>query len=136
MRIVVDQEEYMAFNPDYGLRLKRDGHSSSVPIYLHGCTFYNIAVIGRNQYSTMFSMPYLGKEHAVSLDFGPEHLQEILARATIKTRPSVSVTWVGDFSPMAKQEVCPVVARLGQETRGQYEAFVPLIVESVLEIAP
>ena len=86
----------MALKPDYGLRLKKDGRGSSVNLYFHGFAVYNLAVLSRDRYSTCVDIPYAGQLHAMSLDFGPDHLEAILSRGSPRLRMFVKSQLVQD----------------------------------------
>ena len=75
----------MALKPDYGLRLKRDGYSSSIKMHFYAAAVYSLTVLSQGQYSTCVDIPYTGQLHAMSLDFGPDHLEAILSRGISET---------------------------------------------------
>ena len=76
----------MALKPDYGLRLKREGLNSSVNMDFPAFAVYSLTVLSQGQYSTCVDTPYAGQLHAISLDFGPDHLEAILLRGSPRLR--------------------------------------------------
>ena len=126
----------MALKPDYGLRLKRDGRDSSVELHFPAFAVYNLAVLSRGRYSTCVDIPYAGQLHAMSLDFGPEHLEVILLRGSPRLRMFVKSQL--DQDPATPRTIdfpepvyCSVSARLGEEQQGPYENFILLAVQSI-----
>ena len=126
----------MALKPDYGLRLKRDGYSSSVKMHFHAFAVYSLTVLSQGRYSTCVDIPNAGQFHAMSLDFGPEHLEAILSRGSPRLRMFVMPQLAQD--PATPRTIdfpepvyCSVSARLGEEQQGPYENFIPLIVQSI-----
>ena len=128
--------EEKAPKPDYGLRLKRDGRDSSVDMHFHAFAVYSLTVLSRGRYSTCVDIPYAGQRHAMSLDFGPEHLEAILSRGSPRLRMFVKSQL--DQDPATPRTIdfpepvyCSVRARLGEEQQGKYENFMPLNVQSI-----
>ena len=126
----------MALKPDYGLRLKREGRDSSVNMHFHAFAVYSLTVLSQGQYSTCVDILYAGQFHAMSLDFGPEHLEAILSRGSPRLRMFVKSQLKQD--PATPRSIdfpepvyCYVSARLGEEQQGKYEIFIPLIVQSI-----
>ena len=132
----LDWNGRMALKPDYGLRLKKDGRDSSVNLCFPGFAVYNLAVLSRDRYSTCVDIPYAGQFHAMSLDFGPDHLEAILSRGSPRLRMFVKSQLVQDPSTPRDIDLpevvhCCVCARLGEEQQGRYESFIPLTVQSI-----
>ena len=126
----------LALKPDYGLRLKRDGYSPSVEIYLPAFAVYNLMVLSQGQYSTCADILYVEQLHAISLDFGPDHLEAILLRGSPRLRMFVKLQL--DPDPATPRTIdfpepvyCSVSAHLGEEQQGPYENFIPLAVQSI-----
>ena len=126
----------MAFAPDYGLRRKRDGLDSSVEIHFQAFLVDHVSVLSRGLYSTMSDIHYAGEYHAISLDFGQDHLEEILSRGPMSLRMFVKLKL--DQDPATPRTIdfpetvyCDVYARIGEEEQGQYESFLPFTVQSI-----
>ena len=77
-----DSSAPMSFKPDYGLRLLKDGVSSTVDHRFYDFRLYSLSVIARGQYSTMVELPYGEEIYALSLDFSQSQLDQILAKAS------------------------------------------------------
>ena len=129
-------KDEMALKPDYGLRLKRDGQNSSVNVHFHTFAVCNLTVLSRARYSTCSDIPYAEQLHAVSLDFGRDHLETILSMGSQKLRTFIKSQL--DQDPDTPRNIdfpetvyCHVRARLGEEQDGQYENFIPLTVQSI-----
>ena len=129
-------KDEMALKPDYGLRLKRDGQDSSVNIHFHAFAVCNLTVLSQGRYSTCSDIPYAEQLHAVSLDFGQDHLATILSMGSQKLRTFIKSQL--DQDPDTPRNIdfpeavyCHVRARLGEEQHGQYENFIPLTVQSI-----
>ena len=108
----------MALKPDYGLRLKREGLNSSVNMHFPAFAVYSLTVLSQGQYSTCADIPYAEQLHAISLDFGPDHLEAILLRGSPRLRMFVKSQL--DQDPATPRTIdfpepvyCSVRARLG-----------------------
>ena len=125
----------MALKPDYGLRLKRDGNSSA-NVHFHAFAVYSLTVLSQGQYSTCADIPYAGQLHAISLDFGQDHLETMLSMCSQKLLTFIKSQL--DQAPDTPRTIdfpepvyCSVSAHLGEEQQGPYENFIPLVVQSI-----
>ena len=94
-------------------------------------------VLGPGEYSTFGEIDFEGERHAVSLDFDVEQLSRILAKGSPTLRRWIERQIRRD--PISPRSIdlpepihCGIRAHLGEEQRGQFETFVPLVIESVL----
>lgn len=127
----------MAFAPDYGLRLMRDGTSADGDLIFHDFRLFSLDVLGRGQYSTVVEKLWDGQFHALSLDFNHEQLERILANADARLATSLRSALARDPStPRAidfEGEVAFAVrARLGRLQTAAKEQYVPLVVQEIL----
>jgi hypothetical protein len=126
----------MSFAPDYGLRRMRDGATGDLDIYLYDVLLDGIDVLERGQFSTMVEVPYQGEAHALSLDFGQKHLDDILAMGSVELQQFVLSELSRDPDSSREIEfeedvVCGVRARLGTVQEAEDERFVPLVVQEI-----
>ena len=126
----------MTMKPDYGMRLKKGGYDASLKICFADWHIWDITVLGPGRFSTFGEIDFDGQRLAVSLDFGTEQLSRILANGPSHVRKSVEREIRQDpFSPrtidLPDVIRCSIESHLGQEQRGQFESFVPLVVDSV-----
>ena len=79
--------------PDYGTRLKKDGHDSPhVEHFFYGLPISGFDALGRpGQYSLTVDTMYAGERHCLSLDFGPAPLAAILAALPAHIRQSIEI---------------------------------------------
>ena len=126
----------MSFKPDYGLRLLKNGVSTSVDHFFYDFRMPDLIIMGNGQYSTMVEMPFDGELHALSLDFNQQQLDQILEKAPLKIADQIRKEI--DHDPMTPRaidfegEISFVVrARLGGLQKAQNETFVPLIIQDI-----
>ena len=122
----------MALRPDYGIHLLRQGVTPDVELNFYDFRLYNLALIGRDQYSTMVDLPFDGQVFALSLDFNQEHLKQILRKASPELRFEVEKQLAA--SPPTPRGIAfdgevsfGVRARLGTVQKAKAECFVPLV---------
>ncbi len=127
----------MSFAPDYGLRRLREGATADLDIYLHDFVLDSLDILGPGQYSAMVEFAYAGEDHALSLDFGQQHLEAILAMASPELEAFVRAEVARD--PDSPREIefdedvlFDVRARLGKLQEAQGESFIPLVVHEIL----
>lgn len=121
--------------PDYGLALIRAGVKRDLQLYFINLRIDHISSIGPGQFTTIVIEVINGDEHALSLDFNKDKLNDILKRAQPSTASRVR-SWM-----LALRSVCTIKipecitfcvrATLGEEQRGEEEIYVPLIIEEV-----
>jgi hypothetical protein len=125
--------------PDFGLALKSQGCSLTARLDFPFFQFDELGVIGPGQYTAMMMMMALGSvPHALSLDFGPEMLQRMLALAPAVVSTVITTELARDGSTPRRIALpapipCGISATLGepQTTAAGRESFLPLIVQSV-----
>ena len=129
----------MALIPDYGLRLKTDGHDNphvnhlfyAVPIY----GFDTLGYPGR--YTVTVNTIYDGETHCLSLDFGWAVLTKILDKLPPKIRDEIK-SQLNHAPHIQNQFVFPypiycdsVAATLGEVQQAAQESFIPFLVRDV-----
>lgn len=122
--------------PDYGLSLIKSGYNPDLQILFVNWKIWYVMVLGPGRYSTFAEIDFQGERHAVSLDFDAEQLAQILAKASSTLRKWIEQQICRD--PISPRRIdlpetihCGIKARLGEEQHGQFESFVPLVIESV-----
>ena len=129
----------MTLRLDYGTRLKKDGYDSPhMEHYFYGMPIRGFDALGRpGQYSLIVDTMYAGERHALSLDFGPEPLAQILAvlpehiRRSIESQLSQEPNTPKQFTFPKAVHCESVSATLGEPQRGPLESFVPLNVRNM-----
>lgn len=126
----------MRFLPDYGLRLRNDGHGQT-PCYFHAFVFYNIMVLGGGLFRTSVEMPYGDELHLLSVDFSTEQLRAVLSRAPAAARESIARDLTQDAEPgrvieLADGIQCGIRAAAGEALHGSDEDYVPLVIQEIL----
>lgn len=128
----------MNYLPDYGERQLQNGVSPNADQIFYEFRLYNIARLGSGNYSTMVHMPLDGVMHSMSLDFGQQHLDQILRKAV----PQLSAFIKSELSidPETPRMInfegfvtFGVRARLGNVQSNGKERFVPLVAQEILE---
>ena len=122
----------MAFKPDYGLRLEKDGIGRNVNHCFYRVPLHGFDVTGLGHFTICLDVPYEGETHALSLDFGNENLTEILSLVSPDVRQDISLELARDPnrprsihfpSPVYCDHIC---ASLGDIQHGPYESYIPL----------
>ena len=129
----------MTMRPDYGTRLKKDGHDGPhAEHFLYDVPISGFDSLGRpGQYTATLDVLHAGERHCLSLDFGPTQLAAILAELPAEVRKSIESELDQDPN-LPKQFTFPhpvcckvVTATLGDPQRGHQETFIPLNVREV-----
>ena len=125
--------------PDYGTRLKADGHGS--PDAEH--VFYGLPIRGfdalgtAGQYTLTTDATYAGTPHRLSLDFGPRVLAAILAALPPSIARSIDAELQRDpnsprqFNFPHEIHCASITATLGGTQHGSLESFTPMIVRDI-----
>lgn len=126
----------MGFKPDYGLRLLKDGVSSTVDHCFYDFRLYSLAVLSRGRYSTMVELPYGEYVYALSLDFTQSQLEQILAKASQNIRQYITAQLSADPGTPRRIDFDGEVsfgvrARLGTLQQAPKESFVPLVAHEI-----
>ena len=127
----------MAFKPDYGLQLMKEGASNKVDHHFYDFKLYSLTVLRCGEYSTMVEIPWKDELYALSLDFNQEQYEKIISKASPDIAEYLQSEIASDaFSPRTidfEGEITfGVQARLGKLQHGQYESFVPFIAQEIL----
>ncbi|MEI8194450.1 MAG: hypothetical protein WCI73_00930 [Phycisphaerae bacterium] len=127
----------MAYAPDYGLRLLRDGITREVDQIFYDFRLFSLDILGRGRYSTLVQMPLHGQLHALSLDLNHDHLERILAKADPHLAAFIHAAIEAD--PVTPRRIdfegevaFAVRARLGQIQTTAKEQYVPLVAQDIL----
>ena len=125
----------MAFRPDYGLALLRTGVNRDFQSFFYTLHLDHITAIGPNQFTTLITVMLEGSEHALSLDFSADDLNDILEHAQPATA-SRARTWVQQLRGVATLDIPEHItfgarAALGEEQQAEKERYVPLIIQEV-----
>jgi hypothetical protein len=123
--------------PDFGLALKARGCPPTTPIDFPFFKFDELGILGPGQYTAMvMTMAFGAVGHALSLDFGPEILQGMLALATPAVRTVITKELARDGSTPRRIALpapirCGISTTLGEPQRTARETFLPLVVRAV-----
>jgi hypothetical protein len=128
----------MSYKPDYGLRQMKDGISRDADQYFYDFRLYSLTVLDCGEYSTTVAMPLAGEVHALSLDFVQGQLDQILSIAPPHIATLLQEELTCDPSTprtidFQGEVVFGVRARLGILQKAQYESFVPLVAQEILD---
>jgi hypothetical protein len=122
--------------PDFGLALKARGWSPTAPVDFPLFQFDELGVLGPGQYTAMMMTAFGSVGHALSLDFGPEILQGVLALAPPAVRTVITKELARDGATPRRIALpapirCGISAILGEVQRTARESFLPLVVRAV-----
>jgi hypothetical protein len=122
--------------PDYGLALKTRGWSPTAPIDFPFFKFDELGVLGPGQYTAMMMMSLGAVGHALTLDFGAEILQGMLALAPPAVRTVITKELARDGNTPRRIALpapirCGISATLGELQMAARESFLPLVVRAV-----
>ena len=133
------KDKVVALKPDYGTRLKNDGHDNPhVEHVFYGLPIWGFDALGQvGQYTLTVDAMYAGERHCLSLDFGPRPLAALLGALPTQVRQSIE-SQLYDDPDRPKQFRFPhpiccefVTATLGELQQGPHESFVPLNVREI-----
>jgi hypothetical protein len=125
----------MAFFPDYGLALLRSGVNRDFQSFFYTLHLDHISSTAPNQFTTLFTVMLEGEDHALSLDFSADDLNDILEYAQPETASRVRA-WVQrlrgpDTLDIPERITFGARASLGEEQQAEKEYYVPLIIQEV-----
>jgi hypothetical protein len=125
----------MAFCPDYGLALFRSGVDRDFQSFFYTLHLNHISATAPYQFTTLFTVPFEGCDHALSLDFSADALDEILEFALPETASRVRA-WVRNLSGPGTLDLPESItfgarATLGVDQQAEKEIYVPLIIQEV-----
>ena len=124
------------FRPDYGMALIKRGVHRDFETYFYTIHIDHISSTGRDTFTTLLTVTLDGEEHALSLDFTADILEDILEHAEPQTASRVRL-WNQELRGPATIDIpehitVGVRAALGEEQRAKTEVYVPLIIQEVL----
>ena len=126
--------ELRNFSPDFGFKLTRMGFDVGAELVMIGVRLDLFARLDDESYTAGANCNFGGEEHCVSFDFSAELLGPILAGLPTPLatafRSALSRAPYQAFADLVIE--LDLEVRLGSETRGQHESFVPLIISKVL----
>jgi hypothetical protein len=122
--------------PDFGLALKAQGCSPTARLDFPFFQFDELGVLGPGQYTAMMMTSLGSVPHALSLDFGPEILQAMLALAPPAVGTVITKELARDGNTPRRIALpapipCGISATLGELQRTGRESFLPLTVRAV-----
>lgn len=122
------------FEPDFGTALKRMGLDTDAALVLLG-TRLNLFGVVSNEIITASANCDMGfGDHCASFDFSPDMMPEVVAGLPepLAERFSEALLKRAPYQAAAGLVIeLDLTVRLGEETQGQWESFVPLIVEEI-----
>ena len=126
--------ELRNFSPDFGFKLTRMGFAAGEELVMVGVRLDLFARVNDKLFTAGANCDFVGEEHCVSFDFAPKLLTPILAGLPLPLakmfRQALKCAPYQAFADLAIE--LDLEVRLGSETRGQHESFVPLIISKVL----
>jgi hypothetical protein len=122
--------------PDFGLALKTRGWSPTLPVDSPFFQFDELGVLGPGQYTVLMMMSLDSVGHALTLDFGAEILQGMLALAQPAVRTIITKELARDGATPRRIALpapirCGISATLGELQMTARESFLPLVVRAV-----
>jgi hypothetical protein len=122
--------------PDFGLALKAQGCPPTLPVDFPFFTFDELGILGPGQYTVLMMMPLHSVGHALTLDFGAEILQGMLALAPPGVRRVITKELARDGATPRRIALpapirCGVSTILGEPQATARESFLPLVVRAV-----
>jgi hypothetical protein len=122
--------------PDLGLALKTRGWSPTAPVDFPLFTFDELGILGPGQYTVQMMMSLGAVGHGLTLDFGPEILQGMLALAPPAVRTVITKELGQDGNTPHRIALpasirCGISATLGELQMTARESFLPLVVRAV-----
>lgn len=131
--------EYLAeparrkFAPDFGFKLHRLGFSQDSALVMLGTRLNLFGRVNDNLITASANTEFAGEPHCVSFDFPPSMLPAIVSGLPQPLAEQFCDA-LGRSPFMASAGLVielDLVAKLGPETQGQSESFMPLIIEEV-----
>jgi hypothetical protein len=123
--------------PDFGLALKAQGCPPTLPVDFPFFQIDELGVLASGHYTVMTMMMAFGSvPHALTLDFGPEMLERVLALASPPVRTVITKELARDGATPRRIALttpirCGLSATLGELQRTVRESFLPLVVRAV-----
>lgn len=125
--------ELRRFAPDFGLALQRMGIHHENTIHLPGTRLNLFAMVSTELFTASANCDFGAGEHCASFDFPPNLLDEMLTSLPSPLREEFrSALMTFPFKALAGLALeLDLIVKLGRETEGQDDNFVPLLVQSV-----
>lgn len=126
----------MINNPDYGLKLKKDGISKDVRIHFPQFLISTITIIDYEKYSSTVEIPYNNQIYTLVIDIPHEQLQEVLNFASKSTVYQINKELDIDMFTQRTIEfeepfMIDITISLGEVQKNQYDEFVPFTIVSM-----
>lgn len=125
--------ELRRFSPDLGFKLRRLGIGSDLNLAMVGARLNLFARVSDDLMTAHADCDFNGIYHAVSFDFPPAMLKDIIAGLPPQLA-EMFVTALGrsPFQAVAGLAIeLDLTARLGEETQGMNEKFIPLVIQKI-----
>ena len=125
--------ELRKFSPDFGLKLKKLGVGQDIELVMLFTRLDLFAKVNDQMMTASSNCDFADEKHCVSFDFPKEMLESILAGLPKPLRDRfVDALNRAPFHAMAGLVVeVDIIVRLGKETQGTDEKFIPLIIQKV-----
>lgn len=127
------QPQLRRFVPDFGMALQRMGIHAEDTIHLPRTRLNLFAMVNSQLFTASANYDFGAGEHCASFDFSPALLDEMMSSLPSPLREEFcSALTSFPFKALAGLALeLDLTAKLGRETRGRDESFVPLHVHSV-----
>lgn len=125
--------ELRGFVPDFGMALKRMGIPAGATIHLPKTKLHLFAMVDSQLFTASANCVFGAGELCASFDFSPALLDEMLISLPLPLRKEFrSALTTYPFKALTGFALeLDLAVKLGRETRGRNESFVPLQVQSV-----
>lgn len=123
------------FAPDFGFKLKRLGIDSRIALVMMGTRLNLFGRVSDDLITASANTNFADEEHCASFDFPPSLLPAIVSGLPEPLREQfTNALRRSPFQASAGLAIeLDLTARLGEETQGQSEVFIPLLIEEVHE---
>ena len=123
------------FAPDFGFKLLQMGFQKSGDFVMPGVRLGTFGRVADGLYTAGSACDFGGEKHAINFDFSSDLLLDVVAGLPEEPRKQfIEALSCAPFLAAAELTIeVDISVRLGQETQGTYETFVPLIIHKVLE---
>jgi hypothetical protein len=127
------QPELRNFSPDFGFKLKRLGITQDIDLVMIGTRLNLFGRVSDALITASANCDLGGVEHCISFDFHPSMLKEMVAGLPSPLGDMfLEALSRAPFKAAAGLVIeLDITARLGDETQGMDEAFIPLIIQKI-----
>ena len=126
----------MAYAPDYGLAMLQSGFEEDATISFSPFQISHISMLSDGNFSTSVNVPIGETDHALTADFSPDTLGEILSLSSDDTVQLV-FDWlksnpVNDTLELPEPIILDITLAFGELQSNEDESYLPLIIQEVL----